>query len=269
MERQPQDACPGTLRLLCFQKRKVDHETETRRSAALRHYRPQLAAGRGEFGLGDRENSEGRGHLPPAAGESRRPGGNGAARSGAAAPLQGLRGAPHHQRQCGGVPTGGRRWRPCGQTDMAVPGGRAILGPDKIIGTSAHNVAEAKAAAAAGADYIGCGAVFGSTTKGDASLLAREELARICRAVSLPAVAIGGIPSGQCGAAGGDRHRWGGGNQRSLCRRGPRGGNPPAEGDGPAGGVLLPAGPGHGAPPLPSPGAIPAAGREFRPISRP
>ena len=80
-----------------------------------------------------------------------------------------------------------------GQTDMAVREARAILGPDKIIGTSAHNVAEAKAAAAAGADYIGCGAVFGSTTKGDASLLAREGLARICRAVSLPAVAIGGI----------------------------------------------------------------------------
>lgn len=80
-----------------------------------------------------------------------------------------------------------------GQSDMAVRKAREILGPDKIIGTSAHNVAEAKAALEAGADYIGCGAVFGSSTKTDATTLSHDELYRICREVPLPAVAIGGI----------------------------------------------------------------------------
>lgn len=80
-----------------------------------------------------------------------------------------------------------------GQSDMSIAQARAILGPRKIIGTSAHSVAEAIAAEQAGADYLGCGAVFGSATKTDASGLAWEELAAICRAVSIPVIAIGGI----------------------------------------------------------------------------
>ena len=52
---------------------------------------------------------------------------------------------------------------------------------------------EALAAQAAGADYIGCGAVFGSSTKKDATNLSLEELQAICRTVKIPAVAIGGI----------------------------------------------------------------------------
>ena len=80
-----------------------------------------------------------------------------------------------------------------GQGDMDIPKAREILGPDKIIGTSAHNVKEARKAQEQGADYIGVGAVFGSATKTDATPLAFEELQKICRAVTIPVVAIGGI----------------------------------------------------------------------------
>lgn len=80
-----------------------------------------------------------------------------------------------------------------GLSDMAVERARALLGEDFIIGSSAHNVQEAKAAEAAGADYIGCGAVFGSETKKDVITLSVEELRNICQAVKIPVVAIGGI----------------------------------------------------------------------------
>ena len=80
-----------------------------------------------------------------------------------------------------------------GQSDMAVQKARSILGTEKIIGTSAHSAAEAVAAVQAGADYLGCGAVFGSTTKKDAGVLSYKELCAICKAVSIPVVAIGGI----------------------------------------------------------------------------
>ena len=80
-----------------------------------------------------------------------------------------------------------------GQSDMAVQAARSSLGPDKIIGASAHNASEALAAVAAGADYLGCGAVFGSTTKADAGLLSLNTLREIRAAVRVPIVAIGGI----------------------------------------------------------------------------
>ena len=80
-----------------------------------------------------------------------------------------------------------------GQSDMAVQAARSILGPDKIIGASAHNASEALAAVAAGADYLGCGAVFGSTTKADAGLLSLNTLREMRVAVRVPIVAIGGI----------------------------------------------------------------------------
>ena len=80
-----------------------------------------------------------------------------------------------------------------GQSDLEVTQARAILGPDKLIGTSAHNVAEALAAQAAGADYLGSGAVFGSHTKRDVNTLGLDALEAICRSVDLPVVAIGGI----------------------------------------------------------------------------
>ena len=80
-----------------------------------------------------------------------------------------------------------------GQEDLACGRARAILGPDKIIGVSAHNVEEALAAQAAGADYLGVGAAFVSHTKDDAKPIAAETMAAITAAVDIPVVAIGGI----------------------------------------------------------------------------
>lgn len=82
-----------------------------------------------------------------------------------------------------------------GLSDMGIERARKILGPDAIIGASAHNAAEALAAQAAGADYLGCGAVFGSATKTDAATLPFSELQAICSHVDIPVVAIGGIQS--------------------------------------------------------------------------
>ena len=80
-----------------------------------------------------------------------------------------------------------------GLSDMWIEKARELLGEGFIIGGSAHNVREALAAQRAGADYIGCGAVFGSRTKKDATVLRKEELKTICRTVEIPVAAIGGI----------------------------------------------------------------------------
>lgn len=80
-----------------------------------------------------------------------------------------------------------------GLSDMGIEKAREILGEGFIIGGSAHNVREALAAQMAGADYIGCGAVFGSHTKTDVTTLPAEELKAICSSVEIPVVAIGGI----------------------------------------------------------------------------
>lgn len=80
-----------------------------------------------------------------------------------------------------------------GQEDMEASKARARLGPDKIIGVSAKTVEQALAAQAQGADYLGVGAVFPTGTKSDAAVIAHEQLRAVCSAVSIPAVAIGGI----------------------------------------------------------------------------
>ena len=80
-----------------------------------------------------------------------------------------------------------------GLSDMGIQKARNLLGEDFIIGGSAHNVEEALAAEAAGADYLGCGAVFGSTTKTNVTQLPIETLKAICEAVTIPVVAIGGV----------------------------------------------------------------------------
>ena len=80
-----------------------------------------------------------------------------------------------------------------GQQDMGLSDARKILGEDKIIGVSARTVEQALAAWKGGADYLGSGAVFGTTTKGDASKLPLETFREICRAVEIPVVAIGGV----------------------------------------------------------------------------
>ena len=77
-----------------------------------------------------------------------------------------------------------------GLSDMGIQKARQLLGPDFIIGGSAHNVKEALAAQNAGADYIGCGAVFGSTTKTNVTQLPVETLRAICQAVEIPAVLL-------------------------------------------------------------------------------
>lgn len=80
-----------------------------------------------------------------------------------------------------------------GQDDLPCVAARKILGEDYIIGVSAHNPAEAKAALQSGADYLGCGAVFGTATKADVKKLGTEGLTAICREKGLPVVGIGGV----------------------------------------------------------------------------
>lgn len=80
-----------------------------------------------------------------------------------------------------------------GQTDMAVEQARAILGADKIVGATAKTIEQAQSAEAQGADYLGSGAMFGSTTKTDALPMTTELLQQICESVEIPVVAIGGI----------------------------------------------------------------------------
>lgn len=97
-----------------------------------------------------------------------------------------------------------------GQSDMAAGDVRKKLGDDKIIGVSAQTVEQALLAEKAGADYLGVGAVFPTSSKDDANEVTYETLKAICSAVSIPVVAIGGITqenvhqlagSGICGAA--------------------------------------------------------------------
>ena len=80
-----------------------------------------------------------------------------------------------------------------GQSDMAAGNVRAKLGPDKIIGVSAHNIEEALTAQANGADYLGVGAMFNTSTKTDVETTSNGMLYDICHAVDIPVVAIGGI----------------------------------------------------------------------------
>jgi len=84
-----------------------------------------------------------------------------------------------------------------GQDDLPVAAARAVLGSGGIIGVSTHSVAEARAAAAAGADYLGVGPVFDTTSKVGALAARGLDLVRAVRdAVTLPLVAIGGITPG-------------------------------------------------------------------------
>lgn len=80
-----------------------------------------------------------------------------------------------------------------GQKDCDVKTARKILGERAIIGVSARTVRDALLAQENGADYLGSGAVFGTATKEDASFLGVECFSKICEAVQIPVVAIGGI----------------------------------------------------------------------------
>lgn len=80
-----------------------------------------------------------------------------------------------------------------GQSDMELKEARKILGADKIIGVSCQTVEQALQAEKNGADYLGVGAVFSTSTKTDADNVSISTLKEICRAVKIPVVAIGGI----------------------------------------------------------------------------
>ena len=80
-----------------------------------------------------------------------------------------------------------------GQGDRKPQDARRLIGPDKILGVSAQTVEQAVEAERSGADYLGVGAVFTTTTKLDAKPVSYETLKEICRAVTIPVVAIGGI----------------------------------------------------------------------------
>lgn len=80
-----------------------------------------------------------------------------------------------------------------GQSDLEAGRARALLGPDKIVGVSAHSPGEARRALAAGADYLGCGAAFLTGTKSDAKPISKETIRAVTAAVDIPVVAIGGV----------------------------------------------------------------------------
>jgi len=79
-----------------------------------------------------------------------------------------------------------------GQGDMDARELRKRIG-DKILGVSAQTVQQAVKAEEDGADYIGVGAVYATSTKTDANLVALETLQKICSVISIPVVAIGGL----------------------------------------------------------------------------
>ena len=80
-----------------------------------------------------------------------------------------------------------------GQEDMKACQVREKVGKDMVIGVSVHNVKEAKEAVENGADCLGVGAVFSTSTKTDVDVLDRQVLCDICNVVDIPVVAIGGI----------------------------------------------------------------------------
>lgn len=80
-----------------------------------------------------------------------------------------------------------------GQNDMEVSNVREKIGKDKILGVSVQTVEQAILAEKKGADYLGVGAVFSTSTKLDATDVSFNILKEICNAVSIPVVAIGGI----------------------------------------------------------------------------
>lgn len=80
-----------------------------------------------------------------------------------------------------------------GQSDAACAQARALLGSEKIVGVSVQTVQQALEAQAAGADYLGVGALFVTGTKPDAQRVSLETFKEICQAVSIPVVGIGGL----------------------------------------------------------------------------
>ena len=96
-----------------------------------------------------------------------------------------------------------------GQKDMPPKRARELLGEDKILGVTARTLEQAKSAWEQGADYLGVGAAFPTSTKDDTEVITKETIREICEAVPIPVVVIGGITKEKikelrnCKAAGG------------------------------------------------------------------
>lgn len=80
-----------------------------------------------------------------------------------------------------------------GQSDLDAADVRSIIGPDKILGVSAHSLEEARLAVRHGADYLGVGAAFATGSKSDVNVIDHRVYSEICDNVEIPVVAIGGI----------------------------------------------------------------------------
>ena len=82
-----------------------------------------------------------------------------------------------------------------GDDELPVSVARQVLGPDKILGVTAKTVKRALEAEEGGADYLGTGAIFPTTTKKNAPITLISTLKTICQRVAIPVVAIGGLTS--------------------------------------------------------------------------
>lgn len=82
-----------------------------------------------------------------------------------------------------------------GEDELPVSVARQVLGPDKILGVTAKTVKRALEAEESGADYLGTGAIFPTTTKENATITLISTLKTICQRVAIPVVAIGGLTS--------------------------------------------------------------------------
>ena len=82
-----------------------------------------------------------------------------------------------------------------GDDELPVSVARKVLGPEKILGVTAKTVKRALEAETSGADYLGTGAIFPTTTKENAPITLISTLKTICQTVSIPVVAIGGLTS--------------------------------------------------------------------------
>ncbi len=95
-----------------------------------------------------------------------------------------------------------------GQDDLAPHEARRIVGPDRIVGVSTHSLEQARAAAEAGADYVGCGPMFPSETKPQAVVPGPALAAEVTRAVGVPVMAIGGITAARAAEVAAAGVRW-------------------------------------------------------------
>ena len=82
-----------------------------------------------------------------------------------------------------------------GDDELPVSVARQVLGPEKILGVTAKTVKRALEAEEGGADYLGTGAIFPTTTKENAPITLISTLKTICQRVAIPVVAIGGLTS--------------------------------------------------------------------------